>query len=270
MGELTGRFAEALAQSGGGCVDRHDRSRRGGGRALVGDRLMSVLSSLRPLFGDTSPHVDFLALQPIVERHARVVFRDCSANERADRVAEAVAAAFQSYVGLKARGRNPAKFPSRLATYAALHVKSDRHVGGHSSSRDVLSRRAQQRHGFAVQTLPVENVTWTNAFLDDQTPIPDRVAFRIDLPAFLRTLVARDQQMVLALAEGHSAKNVAQRFGLTPGRVTHLRQQWHREWLAFHQERPRQCSAHATPVWSGLNHLPFSVCASDRVGNVLG
>src|SRR5262249_28823513 len=158
-------------------------------------------------------------------------------------------AAFEAHVTLKARGRNPAEFPSMLASFAALHVKNGRHVGGRRSSRDVLSRKAQQRHGFRVEPLPISTRTaFDNLYAEvhgqqkqdaleeclrdnTQTPVPDQVAFRLDFPAFLQTLTDRDRQMARALAAGHAAKHVADQFGLTPGRVTQLRQQWQREWL---------------------------------------
>jgi len=214
---------------------------------------MRVPSAARPHDGGCSPHHDFLALAPVVERHARVAFRALDGAAREEAVAEAVAAAFAAHVALKARGRDPAAFPSMLATYSVLRVKDGRHVGGRRSSRDVLSRKAQRR-GFRVEPLPASTrASFDNLYAEvhgqqrqdaleeclrdnTQTPVPNQVAFRLDFPAFLQTLTERDRQMALALAEGHLAKHVADQFGLTAGRVTHLRQQWQRQWLVFQGE----------------------------------
>ena len=214
---------------------------------------MRILPTARPSNGDCSPHDDFLALSPIVERHARVVFRGLDAEAREEAVAEAVAAAFEAHVALKARGRNPAAFPARLATYSVLRVQDGRHVGGRRSSRDVLSRKAQRR-GFRVEPLPASTrASFDNLYAEvhgqqkqdaleeclrdnTQTSVPNQVAFRLDFPAFLQTLTERDRQMALALAEGHLAKHVAGQFGLTAGRVTQLRQRWQRQWLVFQGE----------------------------------
>ena len=228
---------------------------------------MRLLPTARPSNGDRSPHDDFLALSPVVERHARVVFRALHGEAREEAVAETVAAAFAAHVALKARDRDPAAFPSMLATYSVLRVKDGRHVGGRSSSRDVLSRKAQQRRGFRVEPLPAPAATACEGLyarargrrkqgaleecLRDhrKAPVPDQVAFRIDFIVFLGALTERDRRMALALAEGHAAKQVARRFGLTPGRVTQLRQRWRRQWLAFQGEteqpppaRPRRTS----------------------------
>ena len=229
---------------------------------------MRVPSAARPHGGGCSPHHDFLALAPVVERHARVAFRALDGAAREEAVAEAVAAAFAAHVALKARDRDPAAFPSTLATYSVLRVKDGRHVGGRSSSRDVLSRKAQQRRGFRVEPLPApartageglyarargrrEQRALEECLRDNrQTPVPDQVAFRIDFAAFLATLTERDRRMALALAEGHPAKQVARRFGLTPGRVTQLRQRWRREWLAFQEE-----TAQLPPARPQLNFL---------------
>ena len=214
---------------------------------------MRVLSAARPHDGGCSPHHDFLALAPVVERHARVAFRALGGAAREEAVAEAVAAAFAAHVALKARGRDPAAFPSMLASYSVLRVKDGRHVGGRRSSRDVLSRKAQRR-GFRVEPLPASTrASFDNLYAEvhgqqkqdaleeclrdnTQTPVPNQVAFRLDFPAFLQTLTERDRQMALALAEGHLAKHVADQFGLTAGRVTQLRQQWQRQWLVFQGE----------------------------------
>src|SRR4051794_41032696 len=116
---------------------------------------MSALSSPRPRRGSPRPDTEFLSLCPVVERHARVVFRGYRGADREEAVAEAVAAAYESYAGLRARGKDPVRsFPGAMAAFAVLHVKDGRHVGGRSSSTDVLSRKARQRRGFRVQSLP--------------------------------------------------------------------------------------------------------------------
>ena len=92
------------------------------------------------------PHADFVQLCPIIKHHVRIVFRHYPVSEIEEAVAEAVGAAFVSYLHLKERGKDPVRdFSSAMATFAALHVRNDRHVGGRSSSRDVMSARAQRK-----------------------------------------------------------------------------------------------------------------------------
>ena len=210
---------------------------------------MSVLSTIASRQETLHPHAEFLKLRPLIEGHARVVFRGHSELDQEEVVAEAVATAFESYLRLKARGKDPVHdFPWAMARYAVLHVKGDRHVGGQRSSTDVLSRAAQRQHGFRVEALPSTRTSHEklNALrqgqrqldlfeerLQDnrQTPVPDQVAFRIDFPAFLKTLCPRDRKLACFLSQGHSGTQAAAKFQLSPGRVTQLRQNWHKEWF---------------------------------------
>jgi hypothetical protein len=65
------------------------------------------------------------------------------------------------------------------------------------------------------------------------TPVPAQVAFRLDWPAFLRTLGRRDRALADYLALGHGATSAARRFGLSIGRVSQLRGAWCRAWRRF-------------------------------------
>ena len=200
-------------------------------------------------------HEDFLGLLPVVERHAKVVFRQLPAARREEAVAEAVAAAFVSFAALKARGKDPARdFPSKMAIFAALRAGSGRQVGGGAGSTDVLSARAQRKHGFRVESLPGamrrghEELYGTvcgqrelDAYEDQlqdcrQWPVPDRAAFRIDFPDFLKSLSRRDRRLVGFLAQGNSGYEAAQEFGFSPGRVSQLRKRWCHAWNAMHGE----------------------------------
>jgi len=207
----------------------------------------------------------FLPLLPRIETHARVVFRGLPAVDREEAVAEAVAAAFVAYRRLRDRGIDPVReFPSMMASYAVLQVKDNRHVGTKSSSKDVLSAKAQRKHGFKVQPLPIstrrahEEVHSTlsgqremDAFEERlhenrRTPVPEQAAFRIDWPEFMRSLTDRDRRLAKFLSLGNSAKAAAEKFRVSQGRVTQLRQGWCREWRIRQGEEgmlpPQQCS----------------------------
>ena len=198
---------------------------------------MSVFAVPASIVAPTSARSAFVSLEPVVRRRAEIAFRHLDEERREEASAEAVAAAFQSYVALMTKGRDPASFASRLANYAVLHVKDDRHVGGRRSSRDVLSSKAQARRGFRVVSLGFaeEHHEGLAAHLadDGQTPIPDIVSARIDVPVFLATLCERDRRLAMQLADGHQANRVAARAGLSPGRLTQLRRQWHQSWRDF-------------------------------------
>jgi hypothetical protein len=193
--------------------------------------------------------MQFLALVPRIETHARILFRGvrCPVT-REDRVAECVALAWKWFLRLTERGKDVSQFPMAFAALVARAVKCGRRLCGQERARDALSLLAQQRHGFRVGSLPASTrrdhedlyadphgQALLDAFeerLQDNavTPPPDAAAFRVDWPLFLRGLTRRDREMAAFLSLGNSGKATAAKFGLSPGRVTQLRQQWCRAW----------------------------------------
>jgi hypothetical protein len=196
-------------------------------------------------------HAGFLALLPKVEAHARIYFRGVRRpGARADRVAEAVALAWKWYVRLAERGKDPRGFPAAFAALAARAAGCGRGVCVRGRARDALNSAAQRRHGFTVSPLPPARAGLDSPCSDPRgqgdrdaleerlcdntlTPVPDQAAFRIDWPRFLGSLPRRDRALAQFLALGHKALEASRRFGLSPGRVTQLRQGWCRRWRAY-------------------------------------
>ena len=183
----------------------------------------------------------FLALLPTIERHARRFFRRFRGHRAEELVQETTALAWDWYRRLVARGKDPAAFPATLARFAARHAGAGRRLCGQESSHDVLSPRAQQRHGFGVERLRLhpraDELPWREALTDNtQTPPPDAAAFRIDFPRWLATLSERDRRLVGAMLHGDRTGELAKRFGLSGARISQLRRAYHRAWHRFHGE----------------------------------
>jgi DNA-binding NarL/FixJ family response regulator len=99
---------------------------------------------------------------------------------------------------------------------------------------------AQYRKRFSMGRLdrydPVEGC-WREAVVEDyRTPVADQAWFRIDFPAWLKTLPRRDRKIAKALAEGHRTTDVARRFGLSMARISQLRRELYDSWQQFHSE----------------------------------
>ena len=144
---------------------------------------------------------------------------------------------------------------SALAGYAARAVRRGRRVCGQEAGQEVLSPRAQARHGFAVRRLP-EGPTTLNgspleeALLDNAvTPPPEAAAFRIDFPAWLATWPERDRRLIEGLGLGERTLALADQFGLTPGRISQKRREYHGDWERFCGDlppgQPTQAAPHA-------------------------
>jgi hypothetical protein len=194
-------------------------------------------------------HARFLRLLPKIEGHARIFFRGIKCPvKKEDKGQECVALGWGWFLRLAEQGKDVFAFPAAFAALVARAVKCGRRLCGQERSRDVFSPLAQQRRGFRVELLPATTRSPHDSLYSDPhgqavhdafeerlrdnavTPPPDAAAFRIDWPQFLCGLPARDREMALFLSLGNSGKAAAAKFGVSPGRVTQLRQQWCREW----------------------------------------
>jgi hypothetical protein len=59
------------------------------------------------------------------------------------------------------------------------------------------------------------------------------VVFRLDWPAWLRTRTDRDRRIIGAMALSERTQALARMFGLSPGRVSQLRREFHADWEQF-------------------------------------
>src|SRR3954471_9541084 len=198
----------------------------------------SVLPGSSPDHRDVL-HARFLALVPRIELHGRIFFRHVRCpQKREDAIQEMVALSWQWFVRLALQRKDAAQFPSALARFAALAVRSGRRLCGQEKSKDVLSPVAQRRHHFLVETLPDCDTPGSNPLAEalrdnTQTPVPEQVAFRIDWPAWLRTRTERDRRLIEDLLCGERTGAVSHKFGLSPPRISQLRREFHDAWQRF-------------------------------------
>jgi DNA-directed RNA polymerase specialized sigma24 family protein len=181
----------------------------------------------------------FLAVLPVVQKHARFAFRALvCGQEREDAVAEVIALVWAWYCRLLKRGKDAHAFIITLASFASRHVKAGRRLCGTDPSDDVLSRPAQRRHSFEVERLEdrgsYEEPEWQEALTDNTvTPPPDAAAFRIDFPRWLAGQAERDRRLIGEMAMGESTSRLARRFGVSPGRVSQKRREYQKDWARF-------------------------------------
>jgi len=206
----------------------------------------------------------FLALLPRIRMHGRVFFRHLKCpDKREDAIAEMVALSWRWFLRLVQQGKDPAQFPSTLATFAARAVQCGRRLARMERPRDVLSPRAQQRHGFQVESLPLSTRTsFENLYsvprgqqrqdvfeerLRDNTvtPVPDQVSFRLDFPAWLQTRTYRDRRVIEDLMAGERTMDVADKHGLTAGRISQLRRDFMEDWQHFTGDFDDDCQPQA-------------------------
>lgn len=66
-----------------------------------------------------------------------------------------------------------------------------------------------------------------------QTPPDEQVAFRMDFPAWLTTRTERDRRIIEVMSTNERTMNLSRKFGISPGRVSQLRRQYHEDWERF-------------------------------------
>jgi hypothetical protein len=200
-------------------------------------------------------HARFLALLPRLELHARITFRGlrCPGLQE-DAVQEVLALCWQWFLRLCERGKDVTGFVSALAGYAARAVRNGRRLSGSERARDVLSPVARRRHGFRVEPLPqavrasherlcasplgqeLQDTFEERLHHNTQSPVPDQAAFRIDFPAWLKTLTPRERRLVRAMARNERTEDLSRQFELSPSRVSQLRREFRDGWRRFHGE----------------------------------
>lgn len=186
-------------------------------------------------------HREFVHMLPKIERHARIAFRSLKGDNRDEAVQEAVCNACRAFARLSEQGRAEAATWSSLARFAIRQVRDGRRVGSSQNVRDVCSVHCKRRHGVTIEPLSrwdEEDGTWRDMLVEDKNATPaDLAASRIDVPAFFASLSRRNRRIAQKLATGEGTKRVAKMFGISPGRVSQLRQELKAAWEQFHEPR---------------------------------
>ena len=202
-------------------------------------------------------HACYLTLLPRIETHARIYFRHLKCpDRREDAVQDTIGLAWKWFVRLAERGKDATRFPLALARLAARAVKCGRKVTGQERAKDVMSRAAQQRHGFSVERLPVSTRTsledlcgnpdgqrhldeYEERLTDNtQTPVDESAAFRVDFPDWLYRQSERDRRIIRDMMRDERTRDLAHKYGVSPGRVSQWRRQYQQDWNRFQGEEP--------------------------------
>lgn len=175
---------------------------------------------------------------PVIERHARVVFRHLGPEARQEAQQNMATIAWGWCRRISDSGRDPTTFTTTIADLAAKHHRAGRGIAGGQRSRDVLSPIARQRHGFTVSALPACATLSSNplqaALIDNtQTPPDEAACFRVDFAAWLDSWGERDRQLIVDLGMGERTADAAAKRGLSNGRISQKRREYERSWSLY-------------------------------------
>ena len=217
--------------------------RPGQGRSQNRRSLPCRHRSLPPL--SPTCKLSFLAIVlPRILSHGRVSFRGIKCQHRQeDAIQEMIGLAWQWHLRLAEKGKDATRFPTTLASYAARAVRSGCRVCGQERANDVLSPVAQRRHHFAVGKLPDYETLSDNpvseALADNTKSPPDEtVCFKLDFTAWLARLTQRNRAITGDLMVGERTLDVADKYGISPARISQLRREFCQDWRSFCGELP--------------------------------
>jgi hypothetical protein len=162
----------------------------------------------------------FVARLPWMQNTARAAFHRLDPDKKEEAVANTIALAYRAFARLNERGKadNPGILQA-VIWYSIRQTKAGRRIDSARKPKDPLVLRVYGKVTF-------ESPDLIDGLVGRKTPIPDAVSFRLDVPAFLTTLSKRNRRMAMDLAEGRSTTEVAEKYGVSAGRVSQFRREF--------------------------------------------
>ena len=174
---------------------------------------------------------------PIIRQYARGAFSHLNPEAKQDLIQEVIANCLVAYVRLFQQGRVALAYPTVLARYGIAQVKDGRRVGNNLRIGEVLSKYAQRRKNFSVESLDKFDETegcWLEVVVEDRHVGPsDTARVRLDFADWLRKLPRRNRRIAEFLSLGNRTSDAARKFKLSDGRVSQLRGELAESWRAF-------------------------------------
>lgn len=163
-------------------------------------------------------HETFTRLLPELEAMALAHFRGLGPEARQEAIQNTTCLAWKYWLHLAEKGQAEDEGLLRnVWWYAVKQTRSKRDITRGDGKRGKGRQDVYDLAGAAVGHIDF------SLYVGQMTPVPDQVAFRLDLPAFLATLNERQRAMASDLASGMTTTEVAKRHGVTPGAVSQFR-----------------------------------------------
>jgi hypothetical protein len=200
---------------------------------------------------------------PRIERYARHALSSLRGEAKDDAMCEVVASCVCAYRRLFQRKEIERAFASTLVRYAVALYYRGRRVGTSQCSHDVYFAHALKKARIEIRSMGTpreQRAEWMECLTENcRTPVPDQAHFRVEFPLWLRTQTRRDRQITERLSLGYSTKEVADKFKLSPGRISQIRRELYDSWHQFcGEELPAVHGRHRADVLRRSNTLSQS------------
>ena len=160
----------------------------------------------------------FTALVPELTSLAAASFRYLDSEAREEATQNTLALCWHAFHALIEQGRGDEEGIIRsILWFSVKQTKTRRTLptGYDTKPKDVFDYSKRGRCNFEHAEL--------EQFVSRDTPVPDAVSFRVDVPAFFATLNDRQQRFAEALMTGATTSEVAAKFDVTPGAISQFR-----------------------------------------------
>ena len=147
--------------------------------------------------------------------------------DKLEKVAEAVALAWEVYLQERKRGYDPLRSPMMLAKRVVGKILFGQQLAGSVSMEDVLSRRRRKARNVMVVSAEHQQLR--------ARPTPD-VAEEIDRKEWLARLPYEDRRVIEFLNDGNSWEDAKAQYGM---KAAHVRELLDRLWQTCVRRRPR-------------------------------
>ena len=165
-----------------------------------------------------------------IDRLAGSHFKHLDPAAKEEAVQNATVLAFRYWTRLVERGKLGEDCFRGAIWWAVVHTKQGRRGGGRCDAKPkCVMDYARRRKG----TVEVQGGMDLNSFVGATASIPDTVAFRLDVPAFLGTLPERDRGIAASLAQGKGTTEVAREVGVTPAAISQFRTRFKKKYDEF-------------------------------------
>jgi hypothetical protein len=162
----------------------------------------------------------FVKYLPHLRRIARYAFRHLQPERRAEAVSNTIALCWKAWarLGELDKADSPGILKA-IVWYSVKQTKAGRRIDWAGKPRDVLSLRSYGKVRFDPWNL--------EDYVGKETPIPDAVSFRLDVPAFLaECLTERQRSLAVDLAQGMSTTEAATKYNRSPGAISQFRRRF--------------------------------------------
>jgi hypothetical protein len=181
----------------------------------------------------------YASLMPTIERQLSFAFRQLRGEARDEAIQECRCLAAKACNQLYTQGKASVIFAAPIARQAVRHYLAGRRFAAMLNANDISSAYCQRRRGLAVKSLDQRDTTgdWKETIIADDRANPADVAcLCVDFEEWLDQLDSRHRLVAELLASGERTCDVADRLGVTRGRISQMRRELDDTWAHFQGE----------------------------------